>query len=78
MVVINERLGFDTGRIGEHLIAIRTILIGTNLSCEHQLKQIGKEVHLCADGLHGIIQTGIGILGKIDLTIDVTSPNHIF
>ncbi len=77
MVVIDERLGFDTGRIGEHLITVSTILVSTNLSCEHQLEQIGEEVHLCADGLYRIIETGIGILGKINLTIDVTPPNHV-
>ena len=77
MVVVDECLGAHTGGIGKHLVTVETILISPDLSGKHQLKQIGEEVHLRTHWLHRIIESCIGILVQVDLTVDISPPHHI-
>ena len=77
VVIIEECKRLNLGSIVEDLIAIETVFVGIYLSAHHQLEEIGKEVHLRPHRLHRIIESGIGIVGKVNGAVDVTSPHHI-
>ena len=77
MIVVQERLRVHSICCCKTLVTIQTVLVHRHLTCHHQLEDVGKEIHLVAHRLHRIIQSGIGIIGKAQLTIDVSSPHHI-
>ena len=77
MIVVQERLRVYPVCCRKTLVTIQTILEHRHLTSHHQSEDVGKEVHLVAHRLHRIIQSGIGIIGKTQFTIDVSSPYHV-
>ena len=62
MIIVKKSLRLYYGRITEHLIAIKPILVSLDIACEHQFKQIRKKIHLRAYRFHWVIETRIGII----------------
>ena len=82
MIVIEKLQRLNLCRIGEIFVAIKCILIGintaTSTSTHHKLKHIGKQIHLCSHRLYRIVETSIGIVVEVELTIDISTPIDIF
>ena len=77
VVVIEELQRLDARTVSEVLIAVKTIFIGMHPSAHDELEDVCEEIHLTAYRLYGIVESGIGIIGKVELTIDVAAPYHI-
>ena len=77
VIVVEKRLEVHLRGVVKHLVAVQTILVSRDGAAHHQLEDVGEEVHLRADGLHGIVETGVGVLGEVYLTIDIAAPRHV-
>ena len=78
VIIVQHRLHLHLGRVGKNFVTVQTILIDRNVAVQCQLEDIGKQVQLFVDGLHGIVESGIGVFVEVYLAIDVTTPNHVF
>ena len=76
-LVVEHGSNIYTRRISERLITIQAVLVNRNITIDSQLKDIGKQVDLTIHWLYRIIQSAIGILAQINLTIDIATPYHI-
>ena len=77
MVVVKHSLHLHLGGISKDLVAVKAVLIDGNVAVKRQLEDVGKEVQLLVDGLHGIVEAGISILVEVYLTINVTPPHNV-
>ena len=77
MVVVQYGLHRHLGRVSKQLVAIQTVLIDWDVTIQSQLEDIGKQIQLLVDGLHRIIQSGIGIFVEVQLTIDIAAPYDV-
>ena len=81
MIVVDKLQRFYAGRVAEVLISVEAILVGTDTatcrSPHDKLEHICEQVHLRANRLHGIVESGIGVLRKVELTVNVPSPDNI-
>ena len=79
--VVKELERLNPCRIIEHLRSIEPVFIGTDTpsfgAAHHEFEEIGEEIHLCAHGLHRIVETGVLVGGQVQLTVDVTAPDNI-
>ena len=81
MVVIEELQRLYACGIAEILVSVEAVLVGTDASTRRsshdELEHIREQVHLCANRLHRIVESGIGILGKVEFPVNVPSPDNI-
>ena len=80
MTVVEQRLHLNLRLVVEHIGTVigNGVLIDGDIVILRQLEDIGEEVHLLTLRLYRIVESGIGILREVDLTVDVTTPHHIF
>ena len=53
------------------------VFVDGDVSILCQFEDVSKEVHLLTFGHHGIVEACILVFRKVNLTIDVTTPNYI-
>ena len=78
MIVIDKCLFINLGGVRKHLVAVKPVLISANYVPHHQLEQICKQVHLRTCRFYRIIQRGVGVLLKQNLTVYITPPYDVF
>ena len=53
------------------------VVVGFDLPPQHELEQIGEQVHLGALWLYGVVEASVGVLCEVDLAVYIASPNHV-
>ena len=78
LILLEELQGLHPEALVEARVArVHIIVVGLDLPPEHELEHIGEEVHLRALRLHGVVESGIGVLGEVNLAVDITPPHHV-
>ena len=77
VIVVQHGPHLNLGRIGKHLVTVQAIFIDGDVAVQRQFEDIGKQVQLFVNRLYRVVETCIGIIVEVNLTIDVTTPNDI-
>ena len=77
VVVVEKGLQLHRSTLLEHLIAVQTVLVGGDGAAHYELEHIGEEIHLRADGLDRIVESGVGVVQKTYLTVYVAAPHDV-
>ena len=78
MVIIEKSHALHYGRVFEVFITIESVFISTDIACHEELENISEQIYLRAYRLHRIVKSGIGVIVKINFTVDIPAPYHVF
>ena len=78
MIAVHDFLCLDDVVGGEFLVSVEFVVVGFDLSSQHEFEEIGEEILLSVLGSHGIVEDGVSVFGEVKFSIEVSSPGGVF